>query len=147
MNEKFLVLLAGKGPELDEKIILGCDTCSSKCTNACIKEEIRELITSMKQLFTVQELGVTVRLPLLIDGYQNANKFILSQLKENSVVILVNLDKYKAFIYKGPDKETVKKFLLPTFFALYSWVYDECEPCLELIEDLRDLYINYKTMC
>ncbi|AHB41011.1 TPA: hypothetical protein DIC40_02590 [Patescibacteria group bacterium] len=138
MNDKFLVLLAGKGPELDEKIILGCNTCSSKCTDACIKEEIKELITSMKQLFVVQELGLTVRIPLLIEGYRDANQFILSQLKSNSVAILVSLEKDKAFIYKGPDKEVVKKLLLPPFFCLYAWVYDECEPCLESIEDISD---------
>ena len=142
MEEKkqFLVLFAGKSLELDQEMILGCKDCKRKCTTSCVKEKVSEVINDLKKIFFISELQLTIHIPLLAESFEEAEQLIKTSLTKNEVAILVNLEKDRAFIYKGPDIKTVKKSLLPRFFALYSWIYDEPEPGLGTIEDLQILY-------
>ena len=137
METRFILLLGSQG---DTVVGFECD-CSKCDKKDCPTPGMTSFIEELKKYMIVEEDHAIILPPKRVSDLKELNEALPELMKDFSLIALVDLEKEKAFLYKGPDPDRIKKIYLPKFFKMLSIAFkSKDEVCLEGIEDLRDLY-------
>jgi len=87
----------------------------------------------------LEEQEMFVNSPLLFEKLEGAQNAVAFLIRQQTVVLLVDVERKVGSLYKGPEIDVFKKEFLPRFQRIYNHMFYREDCFLDYVEDVRCL--------